>query len=706
MRTIALNVNLDGAVSPDNVFIGHEGEHNVASLDISLVPNLVSSISFFKLALGDYLSEELYPKNDKITYSLPQSVMFAPVLLIQLEGYKENGTGELELVFKSDIVTGEIKPSIAAFHEIPKEMEAGLDGAVSELSYYVEKSNELADCIATTLTELDSQAVSHKETMSALLEASREILHETKETLSNKADIKSSLAGYGIKDAYTKSEIDLKLLEKTNANSVYTRSEINNALSSGMCQDYKRASNDMFEEYFYNDDLTLRTTHYLYIEYPSVMRANAKYKLRLNKYFDFTEIRNFCVCIGDIHHPVIENIPLTFDIENYAFTESAEFTLPDTVGDSDKMFFRFDCVGNAPNRPAPYTLFALRLLPCYNKEQVDGLLESKADSSDVPTKVSELENDSGYLVADDIKVKADSSDVPTKVSELENDIGYLVADDIKGKADKNKILDYITYQIVDGSVTITDCDTSISGTHIIPEIIEGYPVTVIGNDAFFKCSGLVSITIPNTVIDIGDRAFSGCTTLESLVIPDGITIIKSNSIPCKCLKKLYLPDSILTIEYGIFPETEEPYSIDVYYNGTREQWRNVQITGFANEGYDSYVTLHYKYGDVPTPVVNTDAVNKEYVDSLKAKKVLIQNGATIALADNTTYYAQGDISTLTVFYPEGNFISSLEFTLASEGDITITLPESKYIGGAPAFAEGETWELNIKNGVVVGGLIE
>ena len=33
-------------------------------------------------------------------------------------------------------------------------------------------------------------------------------------------------------------------------------------------------------------------------------------------------------------------------------------------------------------------------------------------------------------------------------------------------------------------------------------------------------------------------------------------------------------------------------------------------------------------------------------------------------------------------------------------------PESKYIGGVPEFANGETWELNIKNGVVVGGKVE
>ena len=100
-----------------------------------------------------------------------------------------------------------------------------------------------------------------------------------------------------------------------------------------------------------------------------------------------------------------------------------------------------------------------------------------------------------------------------------------------------------------------------------------------------------------------------------------------------------------------------------------------------------------------------DVVNS-MVEALKTKTVAFTNGATLTLADNTEYTASEEISSLTLVYPETDFICSLNFTLASEGDIVITLPESKYIGGIPSFANGETWELNIKNGVVVGGLVE
>ncbi len=91
----------------------------------------------------------------------------------------------------------------------------------------------------------------------------------------------------------------------------------------------------------------------------------------------------------------------------------------------------------------------------------------------------------------------------------------------------------------------------------------------------------------------------------------------------------------------------------------------------------------------------------------KTEIAQIKNNSTVLLQDNTEYYSDEPITALTVTYPTDIFISSLYFTLADEGEITVTLPDTtKYIGGAPTFANGETWELNIKNGVVVGGRVE
>ena len=87
------------------------------------------------------------------------------------------------------------------------------------------------------------------------------------------------------------------------------------------------------------------------------------------------------------------------------------------------------------------------------------------------------------------------------------------------------ILDKLTYKIEDGKVTITDCDTSLSGDIVLPSKIEGKPVTSIGNRAFYGCSSLTSITIPNGVTDFDWWAFAGCSSLKSITIPSSVTSI-------------------------------------------------------------------------------------------------------------------------------------------------------------------------------------
>lgn len=77
------------------------------------------------------------------------------------------------------------------------------------------------------------------------------------------------------------------------------------------------------------------------------------------------------------------------------------------------------------------------------------------------------------------------------------------------------------------------------------------------------------------------------------------------------------------------------------------------------------------------------------------------NANIVDLSDNTEYRL-ADITTLTLNYPEGEFECWLKLTFAESGSITVTLPTgTKYIGNAPSFANGEIWEMSIKDGVVI-----
>ena len=92
--------------------------------------------------------------------------------------------------------------------------------------------------------------------------------------------------------------------------------------------------------------------------------------------------------------------------------------------------------------------------------------------------------------------------------------------------------------------------------------------------------------------------------------------------------------------------------------------------------------------------------------NLAYKEVEFGDGETITVENNTMYTASTEISTLRIVYPDTNFICHFDFTISAEGDVTIILPESKYIGEEPTFENDETWEVSIRNGVVVGGRVE
>lgn len=75
------------------------------------------------------------------------------------------------------------------------------------------------------------------------------------------------------------------------------------------------------------------------------------------------------------------------------------------------------------------------------------------------------------------------------------------------------------------SYIVSGCKKTITGELSIPATYNGKPVVEIGREAFLGCSGLTSVTIPDSIKTIGWYAFSGCTGLTTVEIPDSVTAL-------------------------------------------------------------------------------------------------------------------------------------------------------------------------------------
>ena len=118
-----------------------------------------------------------------------------------------------------------------------------------------------------------------------------------------------------------------------------------------------------------------------------------------------------------------------------------------------------------------------------------------------------------------------------------------------------------TYTVSDGKALVgtgSHSSTAIPDTttgHItIPSTLGGYYVTSIGDYAFYNCSRLTGVTIPDSVTSIGYGAFYGCSGLTSVTIPDSVTSIGDWAFGyCRGLTSVTIPDSVTSIgDYAFY----------------------------------------------------------------------------------------------------------------------------------------------------------
>lgn len=87
----------------------------------------------------------------------------------------------------------------------------------------------------------------------------------------------------------------------------------------------------------------------------------------------------------------------------------------------------------------------------------------------------------------------------------------------------------------------------------------------------------------------------------------------------------------------------------------------------------------------------------------KAVSTKVDTGTLLSMNDNTEYRLT-NVTTLTLYapYQQAQYECWFRLTFANTGTIAVSFPTGmKYIGSAPDFNNGESWEISVKDGVVI-----
>ena len=250
-------------------------------------------------------------------------------------------------------------------------------------------------------------------------------------------------------------------------------------------------------------------------------------------------------------------------------------------------------------------------------------------------------------------------------------------------------IDGIYYKFYNGNMTaeVISGENKYTGDIVIPRSVKyngsTYTVTDIGEEAFYYCNGLTSVTIPRSITSIDDRAFHGCGDLTSLMVESGNLIYDSRE-GCNAIietasnmlivgsRASFIPKSVTSIGGGAFSYNKGLTSITIPESVTSIGWTAFEETGLTSVTIPESVTSIGSYAFTGTDI--TSVIIPKSVTSIgqgafsrcpNLTSVQIENG-------NPVYDSRGNcnaiIETASNTLIEGWEFSSIPNSITAFGD--------------------------------------
>ena len=225
-----------------------------------------------------------------------------------------------------------------------------------------------------------------------------------------------------------------------------------------------------------------------------------------------------------------------------------------------------------------------------------------------------------------------------------------------------------------------------------------YSVTSIGNHAFYDCSGLTSITIPNSVTSIGVEAFHGCSGLTSITIPNSVTSIGNYAFyNCSGLTSVTIPESVTSIGDNAFMNCSGLTSVTIPNSVTSIGWSAFSgCSGLTSVTIPESVTSIGKYAfhdcsGLTSVTINSNAIASNITDETLLSDIFEKRsvkeyvfGEGVKEIGESACYANEYLTSVTI----PNSVTSIgcEAFYGCSGLTSVTIPESVTSIGDNAFS--------------------
>ena len=225
----------------------------------------------------------------------------------------------------------------------------------------------------------------------------------------------------------------------------------------------------------------------------------------------------------------------------------------------------------------------------------------------------------------------------------------------------------------DGTLKVTGY-AGYDTEYVIPAEINGKKITEIGMTAFYECTSLTKVTIPDGITSIGVEAFNRCTSLTDIVLPDSLTNIGNGAFAnCTSLKSVTIPAGVTNIG---------EYAFGYYYD---DNFVFTKVDGFKIN-YTKNTEGHYY------------ATENGFSDETCLITYVVENSDTLAIEKYTghdkTYVIPSEI--------DGKKITRIDsYAFKNRTSLTsVTIPDGVTIIGAEAFFGCTALtDINIPDGV-------